>query len=61
LISIYVPNSGAGLVNLPARGRWDQLLLTRVTNLDIRKPVIIAGDLNVAHQEIGFYYFNFYY
>uniref|UniRef100_A0A1I8C033 DNA-(apurinic or apyrimidinic site) endonuclease n=1 Tax=Meloidogyne hapla TaxID=6305 RepID=A0A1I8C033_MELHA len=51
-ISIYVPNSGAGLVNLPARGRWDQMLLIRVTDLDKRKPVIIAGDMNVAHQEI---------
>nr|CAD2151107.1 unnamed protein product [Meloidogyne enterolobii] len=51
-ISVYVPNSGAGLVNLPARGRWDQLFLTRVIDLDKRKPVIIAGDMNVAHQEI---------
>uniref|UniRef100_A0A915PCC7 DNA-(apurinic or apyrimidinic site) endonuclease n=1 Tax=Meloidogyne floridensis TaxID=298350 RepID=A0A915PCC7_9BILA len=51
-ISVYVPNSGSGLVNLPARGRWDQMFLTRVIDLDKRKPVIIAGDMNVAHQEI---------
>uniref|UniRef100_A0A915LMY5 exodeoxyribonuclease III n=1 Tax=Meloidogyne javanica TaxID=6303 RepID=A0A915LMY5_MELJA len=44
--------SGSGLVNLPARGRWDQMFLTRVIDLDKRKPVIIAGDMNVAHQEI---------
>ncbi|CAK5053812.1 unnamed protein product [Meloidogyne enterolobii] len=39
-ISVYVPNSGAGLVNLPARGRWDQLFLTRVIDLDkhLRNP-----------------------
>ncbi|KAF7636135.1 DNA-(apurinic or apyrimidinic site) lyase [Meloidogyne graminicola] len=51
-ISIYVPNSGAQLVNLSARGRWDLMLLKRLTSLDKRKPVIIAGDMNVAHQEI---------
>jgi exodeoxyribonuclease-3 len=48
-----VLNSGRGLVNLPQRGEWDQLILEKLVSLDKQKPVIYVGDLNVAHEEIG--------
>ena len=49
----YVPNSGQGLVNLDKRGKWDELFLEKIKELDKEKPVIYGGDLNVAHNEIG--------
>lgn len=53
LLCVYVPNAGRGLVNLEKRMRWDQLFRTYLTDLNGKKPVIVCGDLNVAHQEIG--------
>lgn len=55
LICVYVPNAGNKLVNLPRRLRWNKLFENHVTNLNRMKPVIIAGDMNVAHTEIGKY------
>lgn len=52
-IGAYVPNSGRGLVNLESRGKWEELFLKKIKELDEKKPVIYAGDLNVAHNEIG--------
>ena len=51
-IGLYVPNSGQKLVNLAKRAQWDELLFEKITQLDKLKPVIIGGDMNVAHQEI---------
>ncbi|KJH42524.1 exodeoxyribonuclease III [Dictyocaulus viviparus] len=51
-IGAYVPNSGRGLINLEKRGKWEQLILNKIKELDQKKPVIYAGDLNVAHNEI---------
>ncbi|VDP32810.1 unnamed protein product [Heligmosomoides polygyrus] len=51
-IGAYVPNSGRGLVNLESRGKWEELFLKKIKELDEKKPVIYAGDLNVAHNEI---------
>ncbi|XGW22185.1 hypothetical protein V3C99_004848 [Haemonchus contortus] len=51
-IGAYVPNSGRGLVNLGGREKWEELFLEKIKNLDSKKPVIYAGDLNVAHNEI---------
>lgn len=53
LICVYVPNAGRRLVNLEKRLRWNKLFETYVNKLNERKPVIICGDMNVAHNEIG--------
>lgn len=52
LINTYVPNSGTKLVTLPKRMDWDKLLREYMCKLDKEKPVILCGDLNVAHSEI---------
>lgn len=53
LVCVYVPNSGRQLVNLERRLRWNKLFQAHVDKLKERKPVIICGDMNVAHNEIG--------
>ncbi len=52
LVTVYVPNSGRGLVRLDYRRRWNQDFLAFLKKLEISKPVIVCGDLNVAHQAI---------
>jgi exodeoxyribonuclease III len=52
LITVYTPNSGEGLKRLDYREKWDEAFRKHVTGLSRRKPVIICGDLNVAHQPI---------
>ncbi|GAB0095232.1 recombination repair protein 1 [Sergentomyia squamirostris] len=52
LVSVYVPNAGRGLVTLPKRLRFDEKFHAFVSKLDQNKPVIICGDMNVAHEEI---------
>ena len=49
-ITVYVPNSGNGLVRLKYRTKWDNDLLEFVNSKE--KPVFLCGDLNVAHQEL---------
>jgi AP endonuclease 1 len=53
LISTYVPNAGRKLVTLPKRLQWNEEFRKYVKELDKKKPVIICGDMNVAHNEIG--------
>jgi AP endonuclease-1 len=48
----YVVNAGRGLKTLDKRLEWNDVFDEHVKNLDKEKPVIIAGDLNVAHNEI---------
>ncbi|GMS86630.1 hypothetical protein PENTCL1PPCAC_8805, partial [Pristionchus entomophagus] len=48
----YAPNSGARLENLPKRRRWEATIRRKLSDLDVKKPVIYGGDLNVAHQKI---------
>ncbi|VEL07777.1 unnamed protein product [Protopolystoma xenopodis] len=49
-----VPNSGRGLVRLQYRDKsWDPDFKEYLKRLDAKKPVILCGDLNVSHQEIG--------
>jgi len=48
-----VPNAGQKLVTLPKRLEWNKLFKKHIKELDQKKPVIICGDMNVAHQEIG--------
>lgn len=52
LVNVYVPNSKEGLERLPYRMEWERDFLCYVKSLDAQKPVVICGDLNVAHQEI---------
>ncbi|MDH6367706.1 MULTISPECIES: exodeoxyribonuclease III [unclassified Breznakia] len=52
LINVYTPNSGEGLKRLEYRMQWDKAFLAYVKELEKSKPVIICGDLNVAHTEI---------
>lgn len=53
LVTVYTPNSGDGLRRLDYRcDGWDVAFREYVTTLQRRKPVIVCGDLNVAHQAI---------
>lgn len=52
LVNTYVPNSGAKLVRLDYRKTWDDDFRLYLKNLQKTKPVILCGDLNVAHQAI---------
>ncbi|XP_052758701.1 DNA-(apurinic or apyrimidinic site) endonuclease isoform X2 [Galleria mellonella] len=52
LICTYVPNAGRNLVTLPKRLQWNEEFRKYVNELDKKKPVIICGDMNVAHNEI---------
>ncbi|TWT06182.1 exodeoxyribonuclease III [Planomicrobium sp. CPCC 101079] len=52
VVTVYTPNSQHGLLRLDYRLRWEDALLTYIKNLDQQKPVILCGDLNVAHEEI---------
>lgn len=52
LVTVYVPNSQDGLKRLDYRMVWEDAFRTYVQALDQKKPVIICGDMNVAHQEI---------
>lgn len=49
---VYTPNAGNGLVRLADRQVWDRLYADYLKSLDQEKPVIAAGDYNVAHKEI---------
>ncbi|OXM15135.1 exodeoxyribonuclease III [Paenibacillus herberti] len=52
LINVYTPNSRRDLSRLPYRLEWETRMLDYLRKLDAVKPVIMCGDLNVAHQEI---------
>ena len=52
LVNVYVPNSGQKTVRLPYRRKWNVEFLAYCQDLDAKKPVVVAGDLNVAHTEI---------
>ena len=49
---VYTPNSGSQLKRLGDRQIWDQKYCQYLKELDQKKPVLISGDFNVAHQEI---------
>ena len=52
LVNVYTPNSQAELARLDYRMQWDDDFRQYLTTLNEQKPVILCGDLNVAHQEI---------
>jgi exodeoxyribonuclease-3 len=52
LVCCYTPNSQDGLKRLDYRMSWEDAFRSYLMRLDQQKPVIICGDLNVAHEEI---------
>jgi exodeoxyribonuclease-3 len=52
LVTCYTPNSQDGLKRLDYRMTWEDAFRGYLMELDKKKPVIVCGDLNVAHQEI---------
>ena len=52
LVTVYTPNSQDQLARLDYRMQWEEDFRAYLQALDERKPVIVCGDLNVAHQEI---------
>ena len=52
LVCCYTPNSQDGLKRLPYRMQWEDDFRAYLQELDSKKPVILCGDLNVAHTEI---------
>ena len=52
LVNVYTPNSQDGLRRLDYRMRWEDDFQAYLRRLDLDKPVIVCGDMNVAHEEI---------
>lgn len=52
IVTCYTPNSKSELERLPYRMRWEDDFLNYLKTLDAKKPLILCGDLNVAHKEI---------
>lgn len=52
LVTCYTPNAQRELARIDHRLSWDEAFRARLTALDTNKPVIVCGDLNVAHKEI---------
>ena len=52
LVTVYTPNSQRDLVRIQYRMEWEDAFREYLLGLDAQKPVIVCGDLNVAHQEI---------
>ena len=52
VVNVYVPNSGAGLKRLDYRQKWDEDFKKYLSDLQMKKPIVVTGDFNVAHQAI---------
>lgn len=52
LVTVYTPNSKAALARLPYRLEWDDAFRAYLKKLENKKPVLVCGDLNCAHEEI---------
>lgn len=52
LVTVYTPNAQDGLRRLDYRMEWEDAFRAYLLKLDAKKPVVVCGDLNVAHQEI---------
>ncbi len=52
LVTVYTPNSQDGLKRLDYRMQWEEAFLQYLKQLEEKHPVIVCGDMNVAHQEI---------
>ena len=52
LVTCYTPNAQRELARIDHRMKWDDAFRAKLAELDAQKPVIVCGDLNVAHREI---------
>ena len=52
VVTVYTPNSQDGLRRLDYRMTWDDAFRQYLQHLDAQKPVLVCGDMNVAHEEI---------
>lgn len=52
MVTVYTPNSQDGLKRLDYRMEWERDFQAYIRELDAKKPVVLCGDLNVAHKEI---------
>ena len=52
MVTVYTPNSQDGLKRLDYRMEWERDFRAYICDLDAKKPVVLCGDLNVAHKEI---------
>lgn len=52
LVTVYTPNAQDGLARLPYRMEWEDAFRIYLKTLDEKKPVVVCGDMNVAHEEI---------
>ena len=52
LVTVYTPNAQSELARLDYRMTWDDAFREFLLELDVKKPVIVCGDMNVAHKEI---------
>ena len=52
LVTVYTPNSQDGLRRLDYRMKWEKDFQDYLHRLDKKKPVVVCGDMNVAHEEI---------
>lgn len=52
LVNVYTPNAKRGLERLDYRMEWEDAFRSYLKSLDNKKPVVVCGDLNVAHREI---------
>ncbi len=52
LVTVYTPNAQDGLRRIDYRMQWDDAFRDYLLALDRKKPVVVCGDMNVAHQEI---------
>lgn len=52
MVTVYTPNAQEGLKRLDYRMKWEDDFLRYLKNLENKKPVVVCGDMNVAHQEI---------
>jgi exodeoxyribonuclease-3 len=52
VVTVYTPNAQGELTRLPYRLHWDAAFRQFIKKLELKKPVLVCGDLNVAHQEI---------
>lgn len=52
LVNVYTPNAQRGLTRLGYRLEWEDAFRAYLVGLDKKKPVVVCGDMNVAHREI---------
>ena len=52
VVNVYVPNSGSALLRLDYRQLWDREFCSYLKKLENKKPIIVCGDFNVAHNSI---------